>query len=38
VHWFTRAELEREAGQAGFELAEWSGQDYGHAVIRAVAR
>jgi hypothetical protein len=35
VHWFTRGELAREAERAGFELAEWSGQDYGHAVIRA---
>ena len=35
VHWFTRAEFAREAERAGFELAEWSGQDYGHAVIRA---
>lgn len=38
VHWFTRAEFGREAERAGFELAEWSGQDYGHAVVRAVAR
>jgi hypothetical protein len=35
AHWFTRAEFGREAEQAGFELAAWSAEDYGHAVIRA---
>jgi hypothetical protein len=38
VHWFTRGEFSREVERADFELAEWSGQDYGHAVIRARER
>jgi hypothetical protein len=38
VHWFTRGELSREVERADFELDEWSGQDYGHAVIRARER